>query len=69
MIGRGHFNFTGVLRNKEYYFSRGGTSVPFPGLSDGYRGFIGWVGDLLYHLLCLPYRQEVKRFERDRHGR
>ena len=28
--------------------------MPFPGLSDGYRGFIGWVGDLLYHL-CYAY--------------
>lgn len=50
MIGRGHFNFTGVLKHQEYYFKRSETSVPFPGLSDGYRGFVGWVGDLLYHL-------------------
>ena len=50
MIGPGHFNFTGILKDREYYFQRGETSVPFPALSDGYRGFIGWVGDLLYHL-------------------
>ena len=50
MIGRGHFNFTGELRRQEYFFKRSETSVPFPGLSDGYRGFMGWVGDLLYHL-------------------
>jgi hypothetical protein len=24
--------------------------VPFPALSDGYRAFLGWVGDLLYHV-------------------
>jgi AAA domain, putative AbiEii toxin, Type IV TA system/AAA domain len=50
MTGPGHFHFTGILREREYEFERSGTSVPFPGLSDGYRGFIGWVGDLLYHL-------------------
>jgi hypothetical protein len=50
MIGPGHFNFTGVVKDREYYFQRCEVSVPFPGLSDGYRGFIGWVGDLLYHL-------------------
>ncbi len=38
------------MRDREYEFERSGTSIPFPGLSDGYRGFIGWVGDLLYHL-------------------
>ena len=48
--GRGHFNFTGTIKDREYFFQRGETSVPFPRLSDGYRGFIGWVGDLLYHL-------------------
>jgi hypothetical protein len=50
MIGPGHFNFTGVIKNRDYCFKRSETSVPFPELSDGYRGFIGWVGDLLYHL-------------------
>jgi predicted ATP-binding protein involved in virulence len=25
-------------------------AVPFPALSDGYRAFLGWVGDLLYHV-------------------
>jgi hypothetical protein len=50
MIGPGHFNFTGTVKDREYVFKRGETSVPFPGLSDGYRGFIGWAGDLLFHL-------------------
>jgi len=50
IIGPGHFQFTGVMKDREYYFKRGEATVPFPGLSDGYRGFIGWVGDLLYHL-------------------
>ena len=50
IIGPGHFHFTGVIKDREYYFERGKAMVPFPALSDGYRGFIGWVGDLLYHL-------------------
>jgi len=50
MIGPGHFLFTETIEDGEFCFERDGTSVPFPGLSDGYRGFIGWVGDLLYHL-------------------
>ena len=35
MIGPGHFNFTGIIKDREYYFQRGETSVAFPRLSDG----------------------------------
>jgi hypothetical protein len=34
----------------EYIFLHNGASVPFAALSDGYRAFIGWVADLLYHV-------------------
>jgi WD40 repeat protein len=34
----------------EILFQRGGSVLPFPALSDGYRAFICWVGDVLYHL-------------------
>jgi len=34
----------------ECLFRRGCSVLPFPALSDGYRAFISWVGDLLYHL-------------------
>lgn len=34
----------------EYLFERNGSLIPFDALSDGYRAFIGWVGDLLYHV-------------------
>jgi len=60
MIGPGHFLFTGTFRDQEYYFQRGGTSVPFPGLSDGYRGFFGWLGDLLFHLcFACPHGEQL----------
>lgn len=60
MIGPGHFRFTGIVKDREYVFQRGEASVLFPGLSDGYRGFIGWVGDLLYHLCyAAPHGQNL----------
>lgn len=50
LVGRGHYAFTGLLEDGEYLFSRGGLNIPFPALSDGYRAYLGWVGDLLYHV-------------------
>ena len=47
MMGKGHYRFTGELVDKEYIFERGGLRVPFPALSDGYRAYLGWIGDLL----------------------
>ena len=44
------FKFTEQLDGSDYQFERGGTQVPFQGLSDGYRAFVGWVADLLYHI-------------------
>ena len=35
---------------KEMMFDIRGTLLPFDALSDGYRTFIGWVGDLLYYM-------------------
>jgi len=50
LMGKGHFTFTGEMEGGEYLFERGGLHVPFPALSDGYRAFLGWIGDLLYHV-------------------
>lgn len=50
LMGKGHYEFTGTQEQGEYLFSRGGLKVPFPALSDGYRAYLGWVGDLLYHI-------------------
>lgn len=50
LVGGGHYRFTGELEQGEYLFERGGLRVPFPALSDGYRAFLGWAGDLLYHI-------------------
>jgi hypothetical protein len=39
-----------VVAGDEYLFEVGGSTLPFEALSDGYRAYIGWVADLLYHL-------------------
>jgi energy-coupling factor transporter ATP-binding protein EcfA2 len=44
------FRFTGEFKNREFLFQREGSLVPLPSLSDGYRAFIGWISDLLYHV-------------------
>ncbi len=49
-LGPGHYRFTEETREGEYLFERGGMRVPFRSLSDGYRAFIAWVADLLYHV-------------------
>lgn len=55
-VGKGHYQFTGRLENGEYLFEQRRLSVPFRALSDGYRAFLGWLGDLLYHICrtCPP---------------
>jgi len=50
LIAREHYDFTGEMEEDEYLFIRKGLKIPFPALSDGYRAFLGWVGDLLYHV-------------------
>lgn len=34
----------------EHLFEMNGVTLPFRALSDGYRAYIGWVGDMLFHL-------------------
>jgi putative AbiEii toxin of type IV toxin-antitoxin system len=50
LLGPGHYRFTGEMNEREYLFERSGMHVPFRSLSDGYRAFIAWVADLLYHI-------------------
>lgn len=45
--------FTGKTDNKDFFFKVGSQSVPFEAMSDGYRGYIGWVCDLLYQLTTI----------------
>lgn len=51
LVGKDGWEFTGKQdKEGEYLFGKNGTEVPFPALSDGYRAFLGWLGDLLYHI-------------------
>ena len=65
MMGRGHYRFTGEMEDEEYVFERGGLRVPFPALSDGYRAYLGWICDLLYHI-CITCPSGSKLV--DNHG-
>lgn len=38
------------LENGELLYRAGGSPVPFSALSDGFKSYIGWIGDLLYHI-------------------
>jgi hypothetical protein len=51
LTGPGHYQFTGEMEGGEYLFRRGSLTVPFPALSDGYRAYLGWIGDLLFHVV------------------
>ncbi len=44
--------FAGEFEQGEYLFEVNGAKIPFAALSDGYRAYIGWIADLLYHI-CL----------------
>ena len=51
LVGKGEWEITGKQdKEGEYLFGKKGVVVPFPALSDGYRAFHGWLGDLLFHL-------------------
>ena len=56
------FTFVGELEKGDYLFERAGNRVPFLSMSDGYRAFIGWVADLLYHICygCPPGKKLVE---------
>ena len=50
LLGPERYRFTGEMEDGEYIFQHGRIRVPFPALSDGYRAFLGWIGDLLFHV-------------------
>jgi predicted ATPase len=56
LLGEGSFTFAGEMEKGDFLFKRNGFKIPFPAMSDGYRAFLGWVGDLLYHVCqtCPP---------------
>ena len=48
-------DFRGKMLNGDYAFSHRELGVSFSALSDGFRAYIGWIGDLLHHMCqCCP---------------
>jgi len=41
---------TETEHGREHLFSMNGVPLPFRALSDGYRAYIGWIGDMLFHV-------------------
>ncbi len=51
LVGKENWGFTGRRdKDDQYLYGKKGAEVPFPALSDGYRAFLGWLGDLLFHI-------------------
>jgi hypothetical protein len=50
ITGDKNFRITEQLDGDQFIFEKNGVRIPFDALSDGYRAFVGWVGDLLYHI-------------------
>lgn len=51
IIARTGWEFTGEQdKQGEYIMRCGKLHVPVPAMSDGYRAFLGWLGDLLFHV-------------------
>ncbi|MBS1812760.1 MAG: AAA family ATPase [Acidobacteria bacterium] len=55
-------SFAGEFEHGEYLFEINGTKAPFGALSDGYRAYIGWIADLLYHI-CMGAPKGAKLVE------
>jgi hypothetical protein len=45
-----HRSPTETDQGSEHLFSMNGVPLPFRALSDGYRAYIGWIGDMLFHV-------------------
>jgi hypothetical protein len=52
----------GYTSSQEYLFHIGGADLPMQALSDGYRAYVGWIADLLYHV-CMGAPSGLKLVE------
>ncbi len=42
--------FTEIMRDGNYLFRQDGIELPLSAMSDGYRAYVGWIGDMLSHI-------------------
>lgn len=52
-------SFDGVIEDDEFIYAFDGVPMPFPALSDGYKAFIGWVTDLIGHMVSVSEGQSL----------
>jgi energy-coupling factor transporter ATP-binding protein EcfA2 len=56
--------FRGEQERDEYVFHHHGITVAFAALSDGYRAYIGWITDLIFHLVVVcPPETKLRELE------
>jgi energy-coupling factor transporter ATP-binding protein EcfA2 len=56
--------FRGEQERDEYVFHHHGITVAFRALSDGYRAYIGWITDLISHLVTVcPPKTKLRELE------
>jgi energy-coupling factor transporter ATP-binding protein EcfA2 len=56
--------FRGEQERDEYVFHHHGITVAFAALSDGYRAYIGWITDLISHLIAVcPPKTKLRELE------
>lgn len=48
-----------TTNGREHLFEMNGVALPFRALSDGYRAYIGWIGDMLFHV-CMGIGKGLK---------
>lgn len=54
-----------VSATREHLFEMNGVALPFRALSDGYKAYVGWIGDMLFHV-CMGIGKGLML--RDMHG-
>lgn len=47
------------LKNNDMDFEQNGVTIPFTALLDGYRAYIGWITDLLYHMMSVSKGKNI----------
>lgn len=48
-----------MYQGQEHLFMMNGMALPFRSLSDGYKAYIGWIGDMLFHI-CMGIGSGLK---------
>jgi AAA domain, putative AbiEii toxin, Type IV TA system len=50
-------------KNNDMDFEQNGVTIPFAALSDGYRAYIGWITDLLYHMMNVSKGKNIENLK------